>query len=106
MHHCFRKLAGALAAAALTAGLTMAGTGTAHADVIPPTGLGLWAEIFAPEINSSCITLCADNRSSLAQYNNLILWRCHGYASNGAPQRWQFEFQGTRDSAGVLEFKI
>jgi len=104
MHHCFRKLAGALAAVAMAAGLTMAGTGIARADVIPPT-VG-WAEIFAPEINSNGITLCADNRSSLAQGNNLVLWRCHGYASNGAPQRWEFEFQDTRDSAGVLEFKI
>ena len=33
-----RKLAGALAAIGLAAGLTMAGTGIARADVIPPAG--------------------------------------------------------------------
>ena len=34
MHHRFKKLAGALAAIGL-AGLTMAGTSTAHAAVLP-----------------------------------------------------------------------
>jgi hypothetical protein len=90
MHHRFKKLAGALTAVALAAGLTMAGTGTARADVVPPANT--WAEIFAPEINSSGITLCADNFGSNAQFQNLQLWRCHGYASNGTPQRWEFEF--------------
>jgi len=94
MHHRFRKLAVALATAALAAGLTMAGTGTAHAAVTPPAGPGTWAEIFAPEINSNGITLCADNFGSTAQGHNLQLWRCHGYASNGNPQRWQFSYQG------------
>jgi hypothetical protein len=40
MHHRFKKLAGALAAVALAAGLTMAGTGTARADVVPPANTG------------------------------------------------------------------
>jgi hypothetical protein len=91
MHHRFKKLAGTLAAVALAAGLTMAGTGTAHAAVVPPPTSG-WAEIFAPEINANGITLCADNFGSSAQFQNLQLWRCHGYAANGTPQRWQFEF--------------
>src|SRR5690242_16679602 len=90
MHHRFKKLAGTLAAVALAAGLTMTGTGTARADVVPPAST--WAEIFAPEINASGITLCADNSGSSAQFQNLQLWRCHGYASNGTPQRWQFEY--------------
>ena len=93
MHQHFRKLAGTLAAAALAAGLTMAGTGTARADVTPPTGT--WAEIFAPEINSNHITLCVDDPGgSTAQFQSLQLWSCHGYASNGTPQRWQFSYQG------------
>jgi len=90
MHHRFKKPAGTLAAVALAAGLTMTGTGTARADVVPPPST--WAEIFAPEINASGITLCADNFGSNAQFQNLQLWRCHGYASNGTPQRWEFEF--------------
>lgn len=92
MHHRFKKLAGTLAAGALAAGLTMAGTGAARADGVPPANT--WAEIFAPEINANGITLCADNSSSNAQFTNLVLWRCHGYASNGTPQRWQFAYQG------------
>ena len=43
--HRFRKLAGALAAAALAAGLTMAGTGTARADVTPPAGPDLGRDL-------------------------------------------------------------
>ncbi len=91
MRHRFMKVAGALAAAALAAGLTMAGTGTARADVVPAS---TWNEIFAPEINANGNIMCADNKSSTAQFDNLILWHCHGYASDGAPQRWQFVYQG------------
>jgi hypothetical protein len=40
MPHHFRKLAGALAAVALAAGLALAGAGAARADVVPPTGSG------------------------------------------------------------------
>jgi hypothetical protein len=90
MRHHRKKLAGALAAVALAAGLTMAGTGTAHAAVTPPTAPGTWAEIYAPEINSSGNIMCADNFRSNAQGQNLQLWHCHGYASDGAPQRWRF----------------
>jgi hypothetical protein len=97
MHHRFKKLAGALAAIGL-AGLTMAGTSTAHAAVLPPDGT--WVEIFAPEIHSNGISLCADDPGgSTAQFQNLQLWRCHGYASDGIPQRWQFWIAGT-NSAG------
>ena len=104
MHHRFKKLAGTLAAVALAAGLTMAGTGTARADVVPPANT--WAEIFAPEINSNGITLCADNFGSNAQFQNLQLWRCHGYASNGTPQRWQFQFVGNFRGIGLPEYRI
>lgn len=89
-----KNLAGALAAVALAAGLTMAGTGTARADVTPPTGPGTWAEIFAPEINSNGNIMCADNSRSTAQFTNLVLWHCHGYGSGVTQQRWQFSYDG------------
>jgi len=92
MQHRFKKLAGTVAAVALAAGLTMAGTGTARAQVVPPANT--WAEIFAPEINANGNTMCADNFGSNAQFQNLQLWHCHGYASNGTPQRWQFTYLG------------
>ena len=82
-------LAGALAAIALTAGLTLAGAGTARADIVPPPGG--WAEIFSPYLNARGNTLCFDDPSgSTSSGTRLHLWRCHGYASNGTMQRWVF----------------
>jgi len=104
MRHRFTKPAGALAAAALAAGLTMAGTGTARAAVTPPANT--WAEIFAPEINANGNIMCADNRSSQAQLNNLILWHCHGYASDGTPQRWWFRYNGPEFGTGIPTYRI
>jgi hypothetical protein len=88
-----RKLAGALAAIGLAAGLAMAGPGTARADVIPPAG---WAEIFNPYLHAQNTTLCVDDPSgSLAILQKIQLFRCHGYDSHGSPQRWFFEPAGT-----------
>jgi hypothetical protein len=103
MHHRFRQLAGAPAAVALATGLTMAGTGTARAVPVPAA---TWNEIFAPEINSNGISLCADNFGSNAQLQNLQLWRCHGYAANGNPQRWQFFFVGFSTTGTPYYFVI
>jgi Ricin-type beta-trefoil lectin domain len=83
-----------LAAVALAPGLALAGAGAARADVVPPAGT--WAEIFAPEVNANGITLCIDDPAgSTAQFQALQLWRCHGYASNGIPQRWTFYYAGS-----------
>ena len=84
-----RKLAGVLAAIGLAAGLTMAGTGTARADVIPPSP-GDWAEIFDPYINTHGFSLCVDNPGGSSDIQKIQLYHCHGYASNGGPQRWFF----------------
>jgi hypothetical protein len=82
------KIAAALAALGLAAGLTLAGAGTAGADVMPPPS-GQWAEIFNPYLHAQGITLCADDpNGSMTNGTQLDLWRCHGYASNGAVQRW------------------
>jgi len=84
------KMAGLLAAAiGLAAGLTMAGTEAARADVVPP--VGQWVEIFNPYLYAQGNTLCFDDpNGSTSSGTQLQLWRCHGYASNGAPQRWVF----------------
>lgn len=83
------RLVGALAALALAAGLTLAGTGTARADVIPPASG--WAEIFSPHLHAQGNTLCFDDPGgSKSSGTQLQLWRCHGYASNGAMERWVF----------------
>lgn len=82
------RLAGALAAIALAAGMTLAGTGVARADVIPPSG---WSEIYSPNLHAQGLTLCLDDpASSTASGTPVQLYHCHGYASNGAPQRWRF----------------
>jgi hypothetical protein len=57
---------------------------------------GTWAEIFNPNLHATGITLCADDpNGSTAQFQALQLWRCHGYASNGIPQRWTFFYVGS-----------
>jgi hypothetical protein len=82
------RLAGAVAAIALAAGMTLAGTGVARADVIPPAG---WSEIYSPNLHGQGLTLCLDDpASSTTSGTKVQLYHCHGYASNGAPQRWLF----------------
>jgi hypothetical protein len=82
------SLAGALAAVALAAGMTLAGAGVARADVIPPSG---WSEIYSPDLHGQGLTLCLDDPAgSTASGTPVQLYHCHGYASNGASQRWVF----------------
>jgi hypothetical protein len=66
----------------------MTGAGTARADVIPPSDT--WAEIFNPYLNAQGNTLCVDNPGGSRDPQKLQLWRCHGYDSQGSPQRWIF----------------
>jgi hypothetical protein len=83
------RLAGVLAAIAVAAGMTLAGTGIARADVTPPASG--WAEIFSPYLNAHGFSLCFDDpNGSTSSGTQLQLYHCHGYASNGAPQRWVF----------------
>jgi hypothetical protein len=82
------RLAGVLAAIALAAGVTLAGTGIARADVLPPSG---WSEIYSPNLHAQGLTLCFDDPAgSTASGTQVQLYHCHGYAANGAPQRWVF----------------
>jgi hypothetical protein len=94
-----KRLAGVLAAIAAAAGMTLAGTGIARADVIPPSSG--WAEIYSPYLHASNFSLCFDDTNgSTASGNPVQLYHCHGYASNGAPQRWVFI--QPEDNAGNL----
>jgi hypothetical protein len=82
------RLAGVLAAIGLAAGMTLAGTGVARADVIPPSG---WSEIYSPTLHGQGLTLCFDDPAgSTSSGTQVQLYHCHGYAANGAPQRWLF----------------
>ena len=76
----------ALFAGGLAAGLGVGMTGTAH--VSDPARAGeAWHEIFLPFGNAMCVDVAGGSTAADAR---LQLSRCHGYASNGAPQRWSF----------------
>lgn len=82
-----------LSAVALAVGLTAGMAGAAQASVTPdPT----WNEIWAPYLTAQSNTLCLDAPGgSTSPGLKLQLFHCHGYASDGAPQRWKFEYLGT-----------
>jgi hypothetical protein len=88
-----------LAAVALAGGLTIGVTGTARADVIPPPNT--WSEIFTPYTNSHPVCL-DDPNGSTALNTPLQVWHCHGYASNGTPQRWYFYFYANEAPGNTL----
>jgi hypothetical protein len=83
------KLAAAFAAAGLAAGLSLAGTGSAWADSIPPAGQ--WKGIFNPYLHAKSNTLCFEAAAAVvfngspAQLNE-----CHQYNADGTHQRWIF----------------
>ena len=80
------KITGLLATVTLAGGLTLGATGTARADVVPPTTT--WAEIYDPYTSAPA---CLDDPGGSTAVNTpLELWHCHGYDSQGAPQRWYF----------------
>jgi hypothetical protein len=82
-------LASALAALGLAAGLTLAGTATARADVTPP--VAQWIPIHGPYLHAKINTLCfEDPNGSTASGTAVQLGHCHGYAADGTLQRWVF----------------
>jgi Ricin-type beta-trefoil lectin domain len=94
------KIAGMLAALALAGGLTIGVTGSARADVVPQPP---WSEIFPPSTNQLA---CLDDPNGSATPNTHVqLWHCHGYATNGGPQRWVFWLWGTL-SPGNTAYRI
>ena len=75
-----------LAAMVVAGGITVASTGTARADVTPPTGT--WSEIVAGYLDQEA---CLDDPGGADQAGDgLELWHCHGYDSRGSSQRWTF----------------
>lgn len=97
-------LAGALlSAGALSVSLSVVMPGSAQASVTPAT---TWNEIWAPYINAQSNTMCVDAPGgTTARGAHLQLFHCHGYASDGAPQRWHFVPAGSGDGWPVYEIK-
>jgi hypothetical protein len=80
------KVARVLAGFAVLVGLVVGTPLPAQASVTPPSGT--WVELFAPYEDP---TLCLDVPSGSSTAGlRLQMYHCHGYASNGGPQRWVF----------------
>jgi hypothetical protein len=83
------RIASLIAACALLLGLVVTTPGAAHADVVPPSGG--WSELFLPYEPQPGYSLCLDVPSGSGDPGRLLqVYHCHGYASNGNPQRWVF----------------
>jgi Ricin-type beta-trefoil lectin domain len=79
------KIAALLAAVTLGGGLAVGATGTARADTPAP---GAWYEIYNPYTTAPA---CLDDPGGSTSVGTPIeLWHCHGYDSQGTPQRWYF----------------
>lgn len=82
-----------LATLVMTAGFVGGLAQVAHADnTVPPPDA--WVEIYPPFFNPGA-PKCLDNTGGSNSVNNAQqVFHCHGYASNGAPQRWQLFNRG------------
>jgi hypothetical protein len=90
------RLAAGLAALALAAGLTAAGTGTARA----ASG---WDEIYNPYLHAQGNTLCFnDPGASTSNYTPVNLYRCYGYDPRGTRQRWVLLTEYESSAIGTL----
>lgn len=81
------RIASMVAAGALAGGLTVAMTGAARAEVVPPSDT--WVEVYTPYTSAHPVCLDDPNGTS-AVGTPLQVFHCHGYGSDGAPQRWDF----------------
>jgi hypothetical protein len=72
-------------------GIIVGTGGAAQAAVTPPSGGG-WAELYNPllPLVNGRFHVCLDVPGGTTDIVPLQMYHCHGYASNGAPQRWQF----------------
>ncbi|HXS61492.1 MAG TPA: RICIN domain-containing protein [Streptosporangiaceae bacterium] len=83
-----RNVMGSFFAGAMAIGLCLASTTAAEAAPTPDPGT--WSEIFPPLFNTAAHK-CLDVPSGSNSIGlHLQLYHCHGYASDGAPQRWNF----------------
>jgi Ricin-type beta-trefoil lectin domain len=83
------RLSAVLAVAGLATFLSVGVTASARADVVPQPP---WSEIFPPLTDNLA---CLDDPSGSATPGTMLqLFHCHGYASNGGPQRWLFNAWG------------
>jgi Ricin-type beta-trefoil lectin domain-like len=86
----FRRVTGPLFAAVLAMCFAVAGAPAAHAEFVPPGPGSSWAELWPP-FNNPGNHKCADVPDGTTGPGVFLqVFHCHGYADNGAPQRWLF----------------
>jgi hypothetical protein len=102
-----RWLAALLFTGGLAAGLGAGLTGTAHA-ADPTRPVRPWNEIFLPFGNGTDSSMCVDVPGGTgAPGAQLQLYHCHGYASDGASQRWSlFCAGGTGCASGGRFYEV
>jgi hypothetical protein len=102
-----RWLAALLFAGGLAVGLAAGLTGTAHA-ADPTRPARPWNEIFLPFGTGTDTSMCVDvPGGTSAPGAQLQLYHCHGYASDGAPQRWSlFCTGGTGCASGGRFYEL
>jgi Ricin-type beta-trefoil lectin domain len=83
-----RRVVSSFFTIAMVIGLCLGLSSAAQATPTPdPSG---WSEIFPPFFNTAAHKCLDVPNGSNSIGLHLQLFHCHGYASNGAPQRWTF----------------
>lgn len=83
-----KRMVGLFFAGALAFGLIVNVPGAAQASVTPPPGPE-WAEIYGPLVAGG--PYCLDVPNGTTSVGAILgMYHCHGYASNGASERWIF----------------
>ena len=93
-----------LAAGGLAVGLSIGLAGGAQAGIVVPDTT--WNEIWSPGLTAQSNTMCLDVPSGSRTLSlRLQLFHCHGYASDGGPQRWQFIYHPVGNGVPVYQLK-
>jgi hypothetical protein len=83
-----RRVIGVFFASTMAIGICLGSASAAQA--VPTPDPSTWSEIFPPFFNTAAHK-CLDVPSGSSSIGlHLQLFHCHGYASDGAPQRWTF----------------
>jgi hypothetical protein len=89
-------MASLLLGGVFAAGLGFGLTGAAQASPDPTVPSTVWNEMVIPLDNARANTMCVDvPGGSMSAGAALQLFHCHGSGSDGGPQRWHFNFQGS-----------
>jgi hypothetical protein len=93
-----------LAAGMLGIGLATGTAGVAHAAVTPDPGV--FYEIWPPYVNPAHHKCLDVPGGTSAVGTHLQIFHCHGYASNGAPQLFEFIYVGVNNYFGYSDYWI